>query len=104
MVSFFFQSRPTSPCSACEKANGGVGSRCHRYDEECDDCRRAETALNIANGSEDGRTILLGEGHAYDDDDDDDDEEEEENGEGSISIGIKSELSTERGGLSVVRL
>ena len=89
-VPFSFQSRPTTPCSTCEKANGGVGSRCHRYDEECDDCRRAQTELNIASGSDDGRTFLS-KGNAYEGDNDG--EDDEENGEGSTSIGIKSGLT-----------
>ena len=82
----FFPSRPTTPCSTCEKAaDGGVCSGYQRYDEECDDCRLAETEVGIANGGDIGGTSPCRE-NAYEEDDGEDDKK------GSISIGIKSWL------------
>ena len=88
-----FRSRPTTPCSTCEKAaDGGVGSGYQRYDEECDDCRLAETEVGIANGGDNGGTSPCRE-NAYEDD-------SETHEKGSISIGIKSWLPWE--GMCVV--
>ena len=70
--------------------NGGIGSGCHKYDDECDDCRRAETELNVGENGSDGRTALGGGENAYDGDDD-----YGRGGSGeSISIGINNELYT----------
>ena len=71
--------------------NGGISSGCHKYDDECDDCRRAETELNVSENGSDGRSALGGGENAYGGDDD------YEGGGGggeSISIGINNDPCT----------